>query len=615
MFRHTSLGACATLTILMIHSAVDSSVYLTPLYFLQNGFPNWQPVTIMKRLGFNFDKHKYDENYPDLVWDHVLRRGSNSNRWGFVTHSTDPVSLAYYQYMSGNGGGNENEGRSRSLASPTDATPTTGKIPDRRMNDNSQSQWWVEIESSMEYIQKKHRNVDMYIINNEGHCSFGLYYPLQEESFEAWAAPIVKERLVIGNRRPSVAAFLVSLVLGGILVVFGRRSRRKSFEMKINLDSTFVGETESTDANKIRFGLFLHKIDGAVHTLATKCQSWPWTAGYLLATTYYFISMLISQGFTHPLDNLAFGPSAVGLSTFGINNPALIIYRMEHFRLVTASFLCSGVIPYLLVAYVHYKSGVEVAMSTNNHPHWHFLLVAGMISFATNLCYACVGNGASCSSLGLALGLNAFSATLHQRSKNFNLPLRFTVAAFILGCTPILPFESWISLTAAVFAGMIIGLAFIVDKGEVASDTENSPPQKVRWMFVYAFSVIQLLMYIILLLRVPSPDKHNLYPYQTGCRLVYSDQVGDIVNSYANGGRRVLEEDGFNGESVCAQTCIPHLVYRLSLWGTRQFAPFSVKKGTCEDNGYDAHIADKTFQVYSVVFEVQLFTTSLNNEA
>jgi hypothetical protein len=254
-------------------------------------------------------------------------------------------------------------------------------------------------------------------------------------------------------------------------------------------------------------------------------------------------------------------------------------------------------------------------MSTNNHPHWHFLLVAGMISFATNLCYACVGNGASCSSLGLALGLNAFSATLHQRSKNFNLPLRFTVAAFILGCTPILPFESWISLTAAVFAGMIIGLAFIVDKGEVASDTENSPPQKVRWMFVYAFSVIQLLMYIILLLRVPSPDKHNLYPYQTGCRLVYSDQVGDIVNSYANGGRRVLEEDGFNGESVCAQTCIPHLVYRLSLWGTRQFAPFSVKKGTCEDNGYDAHIADKTFQVYSVVFEVQLFTTSLNNEA
>lgn len=114
-------------------------------------------------------------------------------------------------------------------------------------------------------------------------------------------------------------------------------------------------------------------------------------------------------------------------------------------------------------------------------------------------------------------------------------------------------------------------------------------------------------MYILLVLRVPAPDTRYLYPYQTGCGLVYSDKVGDIVDAYVSGARRVLEID-----NTCAQTCIPHLVYRLSLWGADQLSPFTVKKGTCEDNGYDTRVADKTFQKYSVVFEVQLFSTSTN---
>jgi hypothetical protein len=559
----------------------------------------------MKRLGFNYAKHKYDANYPDLVWDHVLRRSSNTDHWGFVTHSSDPVSLAYYQYMSGSGG---NDDRSL-LWSPYNSTSNGSH---RRMSDDAQSQWWTEIDASMVYIKKSHRNVDTYVIDGEGHCSFGLYYPLQEESFETWAAPIVKERMVIGNRRPSVAAFLVSLLSGGILVLITRRSRRKnaqseSFEMKNNLDSSLVGETEATAAKRIRLGLLVETIDRAMQPLTTKCQSWPWTAGYLLATSIYFISMLITQGITHPLDNLAFGPSAVGLSSFGINNPALVIYRMEHFRLVTSSFLCSGVIPYLLMTYTLCKTGLEAAMLTNNHPSWHFLLVVGMVSFVCNLLYACVGIGASCASLELALGLNAFSATMHRRSRIFNAPFRFTIFAFILGCTPFIPFESWISLTAAVFAGVLAGLAlFVNDSGGGEPDEETTyPQQRVCWKFVHAMGIFQLLMYILLVLRVPAPDTRYLYPYQTGCGLVYSDKVGDIVDAYVGGARRVLEID-----NTCAQTCIPHLVYRLSLWGADQLSPFTVKKGTCEDNGYDTRVADKTFQKYSVVFEVQLFSTS-----
>lgn len=560
----------------------------------------------MKKMGFDYAKHMYDENFPDLLWDHVLRQGSNTDQWGFVTHSSDPVSLAYYQYMSSSG---ESEGRSLSSASDFDI-----KINDshRRMDNNAQSQWWTEINSSMEYIKKKHRNVDTFVIDSEGHCSFGLFYPLLEESFETWAAPIVKERMVIGNRRPSVAAFFASLVIGGILVIAALRSRQKriqteSFEMKYNLDSSPIDATHPAAAKGIRLGLFMESFDRAVHPLATKCQSLPWTSGYLLASTIYFISMLISQGFAHPLDNLALGPSAVGLSTFGINNPALIIYRLEHFRLVTSSFLCSGIIPYLLMAHTLYRTDLEAAMLTNNHPAWHFLVVVGMISFVCNLGYACTGYGSSCSSLALALGLSAFSTTMHRRSTIFNSQMRSVFIAFILGCTPLLPFESWISLTTAVLVGVLSGLALFVSEYRGVSDVETKPSQNVRWKFVQATGIIQLLMYILLLLRVPSPDTRYLYPYQTGCGLVYSDEVGGIVEAYASSDRRVLE-----GDFICAQTCIPHLVCRLSLWGANQFSPFSVKKGTCDEHGYDAHIADKTFRKYSVIFEVQLFSTSAN---
>ena len=65
-----------------INSIMDSSTYLTPAYFLENGYPSWNPSTIMqKKLRFNFQKYQYSTSYPDLVWDHVLRRGSNRDRW------------------------------------------------------------------------------------------------------------------------------------------------------------------------------------------------------------------------------------------------------------------------------------------------------------------------------------------------------------------------------------------------------------------------------------------------------------------------------------------------------------------------------------------------------
>ena len=592
------------------YSKVDSSVYLTPEYFLQNGFPNWNPETIMKkRLGFNYNKYRYYQNYPDLVWHHVLKRGPNSDRWGFVSHTNDDISLMFYQYMSGNGDGGN---RDRSLALASEAHHDHH----RQLDNDLQSQWWSEISSSMDYASKKHNNVDAYFIDGDGHCSFGLYYPLQDEGFEEWARPILKERMVIGNRRPSVAAFLVSMAFGGVLVFLTRRMQNKRDKHSLidseNADPREeVGEAATTAAARMHLGYLTDKV-------VSKCQTWPWTAGYLLSTTIYFISMLISQGFTHPLDNPALGPSAVGLSTFGINNPSLVIYAMEHFRLISSSFLCSGVTTYLFMAYTMYKTSVESAMVS--HPHWHFPLVASILSFGINLFYACIGNGASCSTLALALGLNSFSMIMSRRSSgSYPSPTCFTISVFILACTPIFPFDSLVALTAAVVIGMVLGMALF--KGETASTSEidndyiekevekNEPSsQQVNWKLVQGLGALYGLLYLLLLFRVPSPSKQHVSPYLTGCNVVYSDQIEDIVSAYTNGDRKL--QDGEGGDIMCAEYCVPHLVYRPALWGAKTFSPIPIQAGTCEENGYAEHIADHTIQQYTVTVEVLLYTAS-----
>ncbi|KAL7552916.1 hypothetical protein ACHAWF_018100 [Thalassiosira exigua] len=591
-----------------INAIMDSSVYLTPSYFLQNSFPNWNPVTIMsKKLRFNYNKYSYQENYPDLVWDHILKRGSNRDQWGFVTHISDPVSLMFYEYMSGDGDGDGNRVRSLEkkvgVVTP-DELPSSianGLVARRHLSD-LESQWWAEISESMDYVKRRHHNVNTYVIESEGHCSFGLYYPLQEEGFEEWAAPIVREGMVAGSLRQSLASFFTGLALGGALIYLTRRMKRAAKQDSLmegdTAGSGWLGESVSSEAKG--------EMENFLKPLLVKVQSVPWTTGYLLTISFYFIGMLIVHGFAHPLDNPTLGPSAVGLSAFGINNPALIIYRMQHIRLITSSFLCSGLITYLCSAMSLYNTGLEASMMDNKHSDWHFPLVAALLSFGINLTYGCIGKGASCSSLALVLGLNVFSSTMRRRyGGSYPSSLCFTLLVFILGCTPLFPFDSLVALTVALIIGIFIGRVLFV---------EDSERQAVRWGIVKGMCAVYFFMYIMLLFRVPRPDKHNLYPFLTGCNFVYSDQIGDFVSAYTNGGGRALEGDGgddwFDGENMCAQICLPHLIYRSTLWGAHRFTSIPLEKGTCEEQGYDEHIAGHTMREFTVTFEVLLFTSS-----
>ena len=59
----------------------DSAVYLTPPYFLENYFDNWNPFPILKKTGFNYEKYRYNEDFPTKLWDFILKRGSNGDSW------------------------------------------------------------------------------------------------------------------------------------------------------------------------------------------------------------------------------------------------------------------------------------------------------------------------------------------------------------------------------------------------------------------------------------------------------------------------------------------------------------------------------------------------------
>ena len=522
-------------------------------------------------------------------------------------------------------GGNGNNNNARLLSSEANMT---GLQSYRQLEDDLQSEWRTNIQTSMNTVKRNHnKNVDFYIIDGEGHCSFGLYYPLQDEGFQEWAAPIVKERKVFGNSRPSAASFLISIGLGGLLLVATLTAVKQQNERKLLDDEAAI---QDSSGRARRMPMVVLRAKGFILHQASRYASYPWTSAYICASTLYFICMLILQGFAHPLENPTLGPSAVGLSLFGINNPSLIVYKMQYYRLFTSTFLCSGVISYLMVLFSMYRYGasLEWALIKNGHAHWVFVSVLAVISLGVNLAYACLGNGASCTSLALTIGLNVFSGILHKKSDalvtNTAYPTSWGLTTFmaVVGGTPLFSFDSIVTIATAIVIGFALGW-FLFNNGDTMGthigNEQRTVPLKsnakasIRWNLIKGSGAVYAIMYLLILFRIPSPDKKNVYPYLTGCNLIYSDQIGDFVKQYAsNYGGRDLEgnDDLFDGQNMCAQLCVPHLVYRPLVWGVRQFGLIALEEGTCEENGYYEHVADKTVREYTVTLEVQVFAQS-----
>ena len=88
-------GRTVNITVIM-----DLAVYLTPTYFMRNGMPNWNVDTILSKTKFDQSQEERVQ-YSTKLWEHVLGRGSNKDQWGFLSHTNDPVSIAYWQAGGG----------------------------------------------------------------------------------------------------------------------------------------------------------------------------------------------------------------------------------------------------------------------------------------------------------------------------------------------------------------------------------------------------------------------------------------------------------------------------------------------------------------------------------
>jgi membrane associated rhomboid family serine protease len=589
----------------------DSPVYLTPEYFLENGFGNWNPETLTNKIGFNYKKWRYSDEYSTRVWGHVLKRGHNKDQWGIVTHNNDPISLAYFQWMSGEGDENRYQ---RNLNN------------NKNENEND-SEWFKELTSSLNTIQKQHKNVETYFIDKEGHCSFGLYYPMLEDSFQDWAFDIVEEQN-LGSPTPAPAVFFLAMGMAFLVFLGGYYSRRRiKREITVVSDEAFLDDivesTSDLEVHSSRSSESLSFHDSCVRSITT----FPITVSYLVAITVYFLVMISSQGFVHPLNNPSLGPSPMSLSHFGINNPSLIIYRGQFFRLISSSFLCSGVITFLLVVICLWFYARPLEKMLRND--LQFICAMALIIVSTNVCFALIGHGASCSSVALVLGLNVVYIILRKRFE-YSSVVGLTISTVLMAILviTIFPFNSGIMILIGMATGAFVGLSVLTVASKEPSMIQEDGleirkvdvnPVKISSRALRGFGSVFFLMFLVLLFRLRRPNRLYLQPYYTSCNVMYiaGEDVDTIINTFGSSYRyryrrrsnqRQLNGYSFEAATLCAEFCIPHLVSRLTVIGAEQLFRLPLTTGVCDDIGYDVHIADKTVVLSGYSLDFEIFT-------
>lgn len=619
-----------------INTLMDSAVYLTPTYFINNGMTNWNVNTILSQTRFDFDQEA-SVQYSTRMWEHVLKRGSNKDKWGFLSHTTDNVSLAYWQAMGAGYYGNDDQNGDGEGGNDCDS-------------------WYSDMDASLSSVQSVAKNADTFWIDGGGHCSLGLYYGLQEDGFDEWAGEIVKEQTLPLSKRSneSVPMFLMSLAVGAA-VMFGalisKVKTRTTGATDEGRDNTLLhnGDADSYVGGKQRSAIVVQKVAQVLSPLAplgAKFQNCPVTTFYYLVSTIYFVCMLLNGGITHPLNNPSLGPSATDMSKFGINNPTLIVDQKQTIRLFVSGFLSSGLLTFAMVTICVFKVMRHTERAFDFFPG--FVFASGCIMVGSNLVYTCFGNGASCGSLAFVLGMNVLSMRLKSGApmgtelQELNRPICTTTFFTLWGVT-LFPFNSWIMILAAMVIGALVPLAITPGKGKsdgndgdslaasggagteslTMANTFSSSQKLYLKKIATVVGAVFFLVYILILSGLPNPNPLYKYPYLTGCKMMYTTDVGSIANNF--GGRR-LENDGgdFDFDNLCAQFCVPHLIERPFYFGLKKYADYaanqggdvdySVDYGLCEDGGYSEHIADQTFEYMGYQLDLEVYDTDNQND-
>ena len=331
----------------------------------------------------------------------------------------------------------------------------------------------------------------------------------------------------------------------------------------------------------------------------------PITSGLFITTSLYFIIMMLTDGFAHPLNNPSLGPPASTLSTFGINNPTLIVTKGQMIRLFTSPFVCSGVITYFMFATCIFKCmrHAEAAVSSN----LAFGAVLLIIAIGSNLIYTLFGEGASCGSLALALGTYTFSIAMSTKyGFDTQFPRLWSVTflnAFF--AIVLLPFNSWIIIVAAMTLGAFVAPLVIQMDDYVNAQQQNHSDRVLKTPLIMAIAVIYGIGLILILSGVPKPSSYYQYPYLTGCAMMYTPDLDAVMESFGGERRRTRELGDYEG--FCAQFCVPHLIEKPFYWGLGRFTDYEMIKGTCNDIGYDAHVADKTMTYLGYSLDIEAY--------
>jgi hypothetical protein len=135
-----------------IDVVADSPVFLTPMHYVRNYLPNWNVGTILDVINFEYATYADTEKFSDAILDRVLRGSKVSDDFVYVTHDEDDVSLFYYSIMNGT------VGDASAAQDPTMAS----------------AEWWAKMNVSLEEAMDGHTNFHAYVMEGNGHCTFGL---------------------------------------------------------------------------------------------------------------------------------------------------------------------------------------------------------------------------------------------------------------------------------------------------------------------------------------------------------------------------------------------------------------------------------------------------------
>ncbi len=173
----------------------DSSVFLTPEYFLDNYISNWNLGTIMDAIDFDFDSYKNQTNFSVAILDHVLDRSKSTDDVAYTFHDADQISQYYYKMMNGTTLSELFDDGGRKLSSMSSSLPSTAGqyLPivhreiitpatlHRGLNDDVfQSQWWTELNNTISLAGVGHSNFHVNFMNGTGHCNYGLVREIEK---------------------------------------------------------------------------------------------------------------------------------------------------------------------------------------------------------------------------------------------------------------------------------------------------------------------------------------------------------------------------------------------------------------------------------------------------